>query len=198
MLLLNCARFNTFLMRYQQLAYSPQSAEARMGPVPRLHPAAMARVEHPLRNLQCCRPVQLIPYATKNDHAALSCLAANIHLLAMPWMPRIPYFQDPGFMGVLYPSCTIASGHIARLNTELLVSSASQWAMEMWKAKNASHIPTASTTTTAVRYIHSQNKTEKLRLSVAEKNGAGHLRYMPNNAGQSKLEIRVEGGVHAR
>src|SRR5215469_8031908 len=68
---------------------------------------------------------------------------------------------------------TIASVRTARLNTELLVSSASQWAMEMWKAKNASHIPTAPTTTTAVRYIYSQTKTEKLRLSVAEKNGAG-------------------------
>src|SRR5579863_5062825 len=70
---------------------------------------------------------------------------------------------------------TIASGRTARLNTELLVSSASQWAMEMWKAKNASHIPTAPTTTTAVRYIYSQTKTEKLRLSVAEKTGAGQL-----------------------
>jgi predicted metal-dependent peptidase len=68
---------------------------------------------------------------------------------------------------------TIANDLTARLNTELLVSSASQWAMEMWKAKNASHIPTAPTTTTAVRYIYSQNKTEKLRLSAAEKNGAG-------------------------
>src|SRR6516162_11894748 len=82
---------------------------------------------------------------------------------------------------------TTASDHIARLNTELLVSSASQWAMEMWKAKNASHIPTAPTTTTAVRYIYSQTKTEKLRLSVVEKNGAGH-RHTP--------EVFEIAGIH--
>ena len=39
------------------------------------------------------------------------------------------------------------------------------WAMEMWKAKNASHIPTAPTTT-AARYSRPQTKTEKLQLSA--------------------------------
>ena len=45
------------------------------------------------------------------------------------------------------------------------------WAMEMWKAKNASHISTAPTT--ATRYTRGQTKTGKLQLSVVEKNGAG-------------------------
>ena len=42
----------------------------------------------------------------------------------------------------------------------------------MWKAKDASHIYTA--TTPATGYFQSQNKTENLQLSLVEKNGVGH------------------------
>jgi hypothetical protein len=77
-----------------------------------LHPAAMARIEHPLRNLQCRRRVQLISHAAKNNYAAPSCLVVNIRPFPMPRMPRIPHFPDVGFMGVLYPSCTTANARI--------------------------------------------------------------------------------------
>ncbi len=50
---------------------------------------------------------------------------------------------------------TTASARTARLHTEHLRSSAEPWAMEMWKANNASHIPTAPTTT-AARYTRPQ------------------------------------------
>jgi hypothetical protein len=46
-------------------------------------------------------------------------------------------------------------------------------AMEIWKAKNAFHIPTAPTTTTT-GYTRHQTKTGKFQLSLDEKNGAGH------------------------
>jgi hypothetical protein len=44
--------------------------------------------------------------------------------------------------------------------------------MQMWKAKNASHIYTA-TTAVATGQSRSQTKTGKLQLSVVEKTGAG-------------------------
>ncbi len=52
------------------------------------------------------------------------------------------------------------------------MSSDASWAMEMWKAKNASHISTALTT--AARYTRPQHQTEKLQLWLDEKTGAGH------------------------
>ena len=175
MLLLNQAQLNMVRTQSQKRLQRNQSAEVRPRLRAWLHPAAQTGVKHPLRYLQRGQVLLFFSHATKDLCSAPPCFTADIYPLPIPWMPPILHLSDEGFMGVLYPSCTIASDRIARLNTELLVSSASQWAMEMWKAKNASHIPTAPTTTTAVRYIYSQTKTEKLRLSVVEKNGAGHV-----------------------
>src|SRR5581483_6890307 len=66
---------------------------------------------------------------------------------------------------------TTSAGRTVRLHIEHLLSSAKPWAMEMWKANSASHIPTALTTT--ARYTRPQHQTEKLQLWLDEKNGAG-------------------------
>jgi len=64
------------------------------------------------------------------------------------------------------------SVHTACSHTELLLNSEAHRAVEMWKANNAYHIFTAPTTT-AARYTRPQTQTEKLRLRLADKNGAG-------------------------
>src|SRR5579883_1245798 len=65
---------------------------------------------------------------------------------------------------------TTSAGRTVRLHIEHLRSSAKPWAMEMWKANSASHIPTAPTTT--ARYTRPQHQTEKLQLWLDEKTGA--------------------------
>src|SRR5579883_2333432 len=66
---------------------------------------------------------------------------------------------------------TTASVPTVHWHTGRPMSSDASWAMEMWKAKNASHISTALTTT--ARYTRPQHQTEKLQLWLDEKNGAG-------------------------
>lgn len=65
---------------------------------------------------------------------------------------------------------TTASARTVGSPTGLLPSSAAHGAMEMWKAKNAPHISTASTTT--ARYSCLRPQTEKLQLWLNEKTGA--------------------------
>src|SRR5579883_660525 len=67
---------------------------------------------------------------------------------------------------------TTASVPTVHWHTGRPMSSDASWAMEMWKAKNASHISTAPTT--AARYTRPQHQTEKLQLWLDEKTGAGH------------------------
>ena len=112
MLRLISTRLNMICIRRQKYSQRTQSAEAHIRRAPCLLLAATPRVEHPLRNLQCRGPVQLITYASKYNHATPSCLAANIYLLPVPRMPCIPDFSNVGFMGVLYPSCTTKTGLI--------------------------------------------------------------------------------------
>src|SRR5579875_3195377 len=66
---------------------------------------------------------------------------------------------------------TTASVPTVHWHTGRPMSSDASWAMEMWKAKNASHISTALTT--AARYTRPQHQTEKLQLWLDEKTGAG-------------------------
>src|SRR5579875_2895238 len=68
---------------------------------------------------------------------------------------------------------TTASVPTVHWHTGRPMSSDASWAMEMWKAKNASHISTALTT--AARYTRPQHQTEKLQLWLDEKTGAGQL-----------------------
>src|SRR5579883_1135917 len=69
---------------------------------------------------------------------------------------------------------TTASVPTVHWHTGRPMSSDASWAMEMWKAKNASHISTALTT--AARYTRPQHQTEKLQLWLDEKTGAGQSR----------------------
>src|SRR5579883_630710 len=68
---------------------------------------------------------------------------------------------------------TTASVPTVHWHTGRPMSSDASWAMEMWKAKNASHISTALTT--AARYTRPQHQTEKLQLWLDEKTGAGQV-----------------------
>src|SRR5579883_1538735 len=71
---------------------------------------------------------------------------------------------------------TTASVPTVHWHTGRPMSSDASWAMEMWKAKNASHISTAPTA--AARYTRPQHQTEKLQLWLDEKTGAGQY-YAP-------------------
>lgn len=137
MLRLNHPRFNTICVGRQERSKRQQSAAAHIRQALLLHLTAKTGVEHPLRNLQRSQPVQLVSHATENYTPASSRFASNAYWLPIPWMPAIMHFSNAGFMGVLYPSCTTASGLTARSHTEHLLSSAEPWAMEMWKANNA-------------------------------------------------------------
>ena len=114
MLRLNHPRFNTICVGRQERSKRQQSAAAHIRQALLLHLTAKTGVEHPLRNLQRSQPVQLVSHATENYTPASSRFASNAYWLPIPWMPAIMHFSNAGFMGVLYPSCTTASGHTAR------------------------------------------------------------------------------------
>ncbi len=53
------------------------------------HPTARVAIEHPLRNLQDGKPLELIAHAPQNNTAGSACLATNQHPLPMPGMPAV-------------------------------------------------------------------------------------------------------------
>jgi hypothetical protein len=67
---------------------------------------------------------------------------------------RIPVSGNGGGGKPPWRHCSTLPCQTARSHTEHLLSSAAPWAMEMWKANSASHIPTAPTT--AARYTRPQ------------------------------------------
>ena len=86
-----------------------------------------------------------------------------------------------------------AAAQLARLqNTWGVQQSTGLW--RCGKQTNASHIPTAPTTT-AARYTHSQTKTEKLQLSVAEKNGAGQDLPLNRYGNRPFCNFRIPGAI---
>ena len=125
MLRLNHPRFNTICVGRQERSKRQQSAAAHIRQALLLHLTAKTGVEHPLRNLQRSQPVQLVSHATENYTPASSRFGSNAYWLSIPWMPAITHFSNAGFMGVLYPSCTTASGPTARSATARLRSSSS-------------------------------------------------------------------------
>src|SRR5579875_638469 len=87
---------------------------------------------------------------------------------------------------------TTASVPTVHWHTGRPMSSDASWAMEMWKAKNASHISTALTT--AARYTRPQHQTEKLQLWLDEKTGAGQFLFKLDDdpAAQRELPVLAE------
>src|SRR3954467_13555046 len=100
----------------------------------------MHGVEHPLRDLQRCRPVEFVSHATKNNGSAATHCISNRNRLPIPGMPAVTHFSGVGFMGALYPSCTTPSaliphwviGRPPRQRGRPKLPSG----MEKWKAKN--------------------------------------------------------------
>jgi hypothetical protein len=170
MLRLNHPRFNTLSVRPQEPSQCQQCAVAHIRQAPRLHPAAKPGVEHPLRDLQRCRCPQFVSHTTKNNASAPARAASNPNNLPIPGMPAVGHFSGVGFMGVLYPSCITGNDHTARWLIERRSNSDNKQAMQMWKAKNASHIYTA--TTAKKRQSQRQNQNENLWLSMGESSGA--------------------------
>lgn len=72
-----------------------------------LHRDATAGVKLPLRKLQCRRPVQFAWCATQNQTATASHFDLNTRLMSVQGVSAAMHFSDAGFMGVLYPTCTM-------------------------------------------------------------------------------------------
>jgi hypothetical protein len=107
MLRLYHGRFHRLSRCRHQALQRHQGRPAHIGQTRLPHLAADNRIKHPLRNLQCGRPVQFVSHATQNRTATASCFDLNAHLLPRPWMPAVLHFSNAGFMGVLYPTCTM-------------------------------------------------------------------------------------------
>ena len=99
--------------RRKQLLQSPQCGTIHMGKLGWLHLTARVAIEHPLRNLQDGKSLELIAHALQNNTASSACFATNQHPLPMPRMPAVQDFSRSGFMGVSYVGCTIMTGLIA-------------------------------------------------------------------------------------
>ena len=92
--------------RRKQLLQSPQCGTIHMGKLGWLHLTARVAIEHPLRNLQDGKSLELIAHALQNNTASSACFATNQHPLPMPRMPAVQDFSRSGFMGVSYVGCT--------------------------------------------------------------------------------------------
>jgi len=84
------------------------------------HPTTKTGVEHPVRHLQSRRRVDFALHAAQFHTTYASSFYLNMHLLAVPKVPTVMHFAITGFMGVLYPTCTTATGRILRLRRQLL------------------------------------------------------------------------------
>src|SRR5580692_11240263 len=85
---------------------------------------------------------------------------------------------------------TTANVRTVRSTTGRRRSSGGRQAMQMWKATNASHIRTASTTM-AARQSQSKTKIGKLQLSLDEKSGAGQSHSTAFGARARQTSLRM-------
>ena len=122
MLLLNQAQLNMVRTQSQKRLQRNQSAEVRPRLRAWLHPAAQTGVKHPLRYLQRGQVLLFFSHATKDLCSAPPCFTADIYPLPIPWMPPILHLSDEGFMGVLYPSCTIEVARTRASDREFLIT----------------------------------------------------------------------------
>jgi hypothetical protein len=117
MLRLYHGRFHRLSRCRHQALQRHQGRPAHIGQTRLPHLAADNRIKHPLRKLQCGRPLQFVSHATQNRTATASCFDLNAHLLPRSWMPAVLHFSNAGSMGVLYPTCTTHTDRTRRSMT---------------------------------------------------------------------------------